>query len=206
MEQRMHASEAAAAVSVQQAREIVERFNEQSTKNQYDMQRDHHIEQRLMMQVRALHLPNSNQEPQRAACTCLLLAFPPACRWYRHIVLHSNSTPINQYTRSSLLPHCAVKTIAHAILPFAGAALEAAGRFQHPAAGAGSGAHPPAGMCVSSLLETRNCCMILSRAVVLPALISCLSPHVRLPFLCWCHLTLAWCCGPAIAVCNLQSA
>lgn len=56
MEQRMRANEAATAVQVQQACEIAARFNEQSAKNQYDTQRDHHFEQRLMLQVGSLNI------------------------------------------------------------------------------------------------------------------------------------------------------
>jgi hypothetical protein len=52
MEARMRASEAAAAQQAQQGREIAARFSEQSAKNQHDSRRDHHFEQRLMLQVR----------------------------------------------------------------------------------------------------------------------------------------------------------
>ena len=52
METRMRASEAAAAAQAQQARDIAARFSEQSAKNQHDSRRDHHFEQRLMLQVR----------------------------------------------------------------------------------------------------------------------------------------------------------
>lgn len=57
METRMRASEAVAAAQVQQTREIAARFSEQSAKNQHDSPRDHHFEQRLMLQVRTPLLP-----------------------------------------------------------------------------------------------------------------------------------------------------
>jgi hypothetical protein len=56
MEVRMRASEAVAAAQVQQARDIAARFSEQSAKNQHDSRRDHHFEQRLMLQER--HVQN----------------------------------------------------------------------------------------------------------------------------------------------------
>jgi hypothetical protein len=57
MEVRMRASKAVAAQQAQQGREIAARFSEQSAKNQHDSRRDHHFEQRLMLQVRCSSSP-----------------------------------------------------------------------------------------------------------------------------------------------------